>query len=119
MRVNLSDLAAKGARPEGYLLNTAWTPAVDDAWIAAFAGALAEEQARYGIALSGGDTVSTPGPLTLTLTAFGSVAHGHALLRSDRSEEHTSELQSLMRISYAVFCLKKTKTINIQQDDNP
>src|SRR3546814_1073490 len=29
----------------------------------------------------------------------------------DRSEEHTSELQSLMRISYAVFCLKKTKTI--------
>src|SRR3546814_5336403 len=32
--------------------------------------------------------------------------HGRALL--DRSEEHTSELQSLMRISYAVFCLKKT-----------
>src|SRR3546814_6915188 len=35
-----------------------------------------------------------------------------ALLRLHRSEEHTSELQSLMRISYAVFCLKKKKTIN-------
>src|SRR3546814_1482862 len=33
-------------------------------------------------------------------------------LRSSRSEEHTTELQSLMRISYAVFCLKKKKTIN-------
>src|SRR3546814_7249392 len=31
-----------------------------------------------------------------------------------RSEEHTSELQSLMRISYAVFCLKKTRTITKQ-----
>src|SRR3546814_8692095 len=31
---------------------------------------------------------------------------------SVRSEEHTSELQSLMRISYAVFCLKKQKTLN-------
>lgn len=83
MRVNLSDLAAKGARPEGYLLNTAWTAAIDDAWIAAFATALGEEQLRYGITLAGGDTVSTPGPLTLTLTAFGSVGHGRALLRSD------------------------------------
>src|SRR3546814_9646266 len=33
-----------------------------------------------------------------------------ALLEIERSEEHTSELQSLMRISYAVFCLKKKKT---------
>src|SRR3546814_2047088 len=35
---------------------------------------------------------------------------GVAFLRVERSEEHTSELQSLMRISYAVFCLKKKKT---------
>src|SRR3546814_1186887 len=34
--------------------------------------------------------------------------------RSARSEEHTSELQSLMRISYAVFCLKKKTTMNLQ-----
>src|SRR3546814_2525285 len=36
----------------------------------------------------------------------------------ERSEEHTSELQSLMRISYAVFCLKKTKKQTITQQDN-
>src|SRR3546814_4089106 len=35
-----------------------------------------------------------------------------------RSEEHTSELQSLMRISYAVFCLKKKKTIEKKKDNN-
>src|SRR3546814_1621232 len=38
--------------------------------------------------------------------------HFHSLI-SRRSEEHTSELQSLMRISYAVFCLKKKKKINL------
>src|SRR3546814_7691703 len=38
------------------------------------------------------------------------IGGGHSLLQAGRSEEHTSELQSLMRISYAVFCLKKTKT---------
>ncbi|MFN4088466.1 MAG: thiamine-phosphate kinase [Alphaproteobacteria bacterium] len=83
MRVNLSDLAAKGARPEGYLLNTAWAPETDDAWIETFAAALGEEQARWGIVLAGGDTVATPGPLTLTLTALGSVPAGGALLRGD------------------------------------
>src|SRR3546814_5880762 len=41
----------------------------------------------------------------LDLDRFGEAAPG----RSDRSEEHTSELQSLMRIQYAVFCLKKKK----------
>src|SRR3546814_9952543 len=38
--------------------------------------------------------------------------NGHAADDQRRSEEHTSELQSLMRISYAVFCLKKKKRIN-------
>src|SRR3546814_6825528 len=41
------------------------------------------------------------------VTIFGAVAGSHGL----RSEEHTSELQSLMRISYAVFCLKKKKQL--------
>src|SRR3546814_3381335 len=41
-----------------------------------------------------------------------------APVRGGRSEEHTSELQSLMRISYAVFCLKKKKYQNCTQDTN-
>src|SRR3546814_11062584 len=51
---------------------------------------------------------------TLTiLTIYGWNLITHAHFRWDRSEEHTSELQSLMRISYAVFCLKKKKTTKI------
>ena len=82
LRVNLSDLAAMGARPRGYLLATAFPKDLDEAWIAAFAAGLAEDQAVFGIALYGGDTVSTPGPLTLSLTAFGEVPQGRALSRA-------------------------------------
>ena len=82
LRVNLSDLAAMGARPEGYLLNVALPRSVGEAWVASFSTGLAEDQARYGLALLGGDTVSTPGPTTLTLTAIGSVPAGSALARS-------------------------------------
>src|SRR3546814_8908979 len=42
----------------------------------------------------------------------------HRLCSPPRSEEHTSELQSLMRISYAVFCLKKKTNINQQLEYN-
>src|SRR3546814_1672443 len=43
----------------------------------------------------------------------GEIAHGLSAAEVERSEEHTSELQSLMRISYAVFCLKKKKKTNV------
>src|SRR3546814_4879633 len=46
------------------------------------------------------------------VTDYFDKSHGHRALAAFRSEEHTSELQSLMRISYAVFCLKKTKNTN-------
>ncbi|MEC9346983.1 MAG: thiamine-phosphate kinase [Pseudomonadota bacterium] len=82
LRVNLSDLAAMAARPVGYLLATAFTPDQDDDWIAAFARGLAEDQQEFGVHLYGGDTVSTPGPLTLSLTAFG-LAPRARLLRRD------------------------------------
>lgn len=82
LRVNLSDLAAMGARPRGYLLAAAFPKDIDEAWIAAFAAGLAEDQTRFGVALYGGDTVSTPGPLTLTLTAFGEAFGDRALSRA-------------------------------------
>lgn len=82
MRVNLSDLASMGARPLGYLLTTAWPDGIEECWIAEFAGGLAADQAQFDIHLFGGDTVRTPGPMTLTLTAIGEVAAGTALLRS-------------------------------------
>lgn len=81
LRVNLSDLAAMGARPFGYLLAAAWPLEIEEGWIAAFAEGLAADQKTYGIALYGGDTTGTPGPMTLSLTAFGAVAGGAALDR--------------------------------------
>jgi thiamine-monophosphate kinase len=72
LRVNLSDLAAKGAVPAGFVLTLALR-AVDDAWLKPFATALGEDAKSYGCPLLGGDTVSTPGPLTISVTAFGRV----------------------------------------------
>lgn len=71
LRVNLSDLAAKGAQPFGYLMSCAWPNSCDWAWRVAFGRGLAQDQTTYGLALLGGDTVSTPGPLTLGATLIG------------------------------------------------
>jgi thiamine-monophosphate kinase len=82
LRVNLSDLAAKGATPKAYLLTVALPADWTADWIGAFADGLARDQETYGISLVGGDTVSTPGPMTLSLTAVGSVAAGCAVRRA-------------------------------------
>jgi thiamine-monophosphate kinase len=82
LRVNLSDLAAMGATPLGYLLALARSGDIADDWLAAFCTGLAADNAAFGIALLGGDTVATPGPLTLSLTAIGEVPAGAALLRA-------------------------------------
>ena len=82
MRVNLSDLAAMGAVPFGYLITISVPRALGDDWFAGFAAGLATDQAAFDIALLGGDTTETPGPLTLSLTAIGHVAPGGAILRS-------------------------------------
>jgi thiamine-monophosphate kinase len=81
LRVNLSDLAAKGATPAGFVLTLALrTP--DDSWLAPFARGLGEDAASFGCPLLGGDTVSTPGPLMISITAFGRVAAGRMVHRS-------------------------------------
>lgn len=82
LRVNLSDLAAMGAVPRGYLLTTAYSKRIDDAWVEAFARGLEQDQEIFRIGLLGGDSVSTPGPLALTLTALGALPRGSALRRA-------------------------------------
>ena len=81
LRVNLSDLAAKGATPLGYLMTVSCPRTTPDAWYQGFAAGLARDQARYGITLLGGDTTSTPGPISLSLTAIGHVAPGESVHR--------------------------------------
>jgi thiamine-monophosphate kinase len=82
LRVNLSDLAAKGARPLGFLLTLALPSDWTGEWLAAFAAGLGDDALVYGCPLLGGDTVKTPGPLTLSITALGAVRHGKMVLRT-------------------------------------
>ncbi|MDN3566649.1 thiamine-phosphate kinase [Paeniroseomonas aquatica] len=81
LRVNLSDLAAMGAAPLGYLMTTAFPRDLPEAWIAGFVAGLAADQREYGLAVLGGDTVAIPGPISLSLTILGTVAPGAALRR--------------------------------------
>jgi thiamine-monophosphate kinase len=81
LRVNLSDLAAKGATPAGFVLTLALRTA-DEAWLAPFARGLGEDALQFGCPLLGGDTVSTPGPLMISVTAFGRVPSGRMVHRS-------------------------------------
>jgi thiamine-monophosphate kinase len=80
LRFNLSDLAAKGATPAGFIMTLALRDA-SDAWLKPFARGLGEDAKLFGCALLGGDTVSTPGPLTISITAFGRVPPGKMVRR--------------------------------------
>ena len=81
LRVNLSDLAAKGATPAGFVLTLALRE-LDERWLAAFANGFAGDAIAFDCPLLGGDTVATPGPLTISVTAFGRVPRGEMILRS-------------------------------------
>ncbi|HWW37567.1 MAG TPA: thiamine-phosphate kinase [Xanthobacteraceae bacterium] len=82
LRMNLSDLAAKGARPLGFLLSVALPEGFGEAWLGAFAAALADDAAHYGCPLYGGDTDHTPGPISVSIFAFGAVPQGKMVRRS-------------------------------------
>src|SRR6478736_2863498 len=81
LRVNLSDLAAKGAVPAGFVLTLALR-SKEDAWLRPFADALGEDSRAFACPLLGGDTVSTPGPQMISITAFGRVPKGRMVGRT-------------------------------------
>ncbi len=81
LRVNLSDLAAKGARPRAYVLDLMLPPSTTEGWIAGFARGLARDQAEFGMHLIGGDTDATHGPTAIAITALGEVPTGRMLRR--------------------------------------
>lgn len=82
LRVNLSDLAAKGADPFGYLLSLALPVDWTEAWVRGFAKGLAGDQARYGVTLLGGDTTRSGNGIAIAITALGRVPKGEMVLRS-------------------------------------
>jgi thiamine-monophosphate kinase len=85
LRVNLSDLAAKGAKPAGFVLTLALPKGLGDAWLKSFALGLGADTRKYGCPLLGGDTVYTPGPVSISITAFGTVPNGTMVRRAGAS----------------------------------
>lgn len=82
LRVNLSDLAAKGAEPIGALLAISFPSHIDEGWISNFARGLGEDCVAFSCPLLGGDTTKTPGPLSISITAIGKVPSGKMIKRS-------------------------------------
>ena len=82
LRVNLSDLAAKGAVPLGFLLAIALPKGFDESWLADFARGLGEDADAYQCPLLGGDTDSTPGPTSISIAAFGTLPQGTMVRRA-------------------------------------
>ena len=107
LRVNLSDLAAKGATPAGFVLTLALRK-VDESWLAAFARGLGEDTGAFNCPLLGGDTVSTPGPLMVSITAFGRVAPGKMIHRSGaRPGDHVVVTGTIGDAALGLDILKK------------
>jgi thiamine-monophosphate kinase len=88
LRVNLSDLAAKGAKPAGFLLTLALPETVGEDWLEAFARGLGEDADAYGCPLLGGDSVRTPGPVTISIAAFGTLHNDTMVRRSGAGPGH-------------------------------
>jgi thiamine-monophosphate kinase len=82
LRVNLSDLAAKGAKPVGFLLTLALPKSVPESWVELFARGLGSDAEQYECPLLGGDTVRTTGPIAISITALGSVPANTMVRRS-------------------------------------
>jgi thiamine-monophosphate kinase len=82
LRVNLSDLAAKGARPLGFLLSLALPAEVGEQWLDAFAQGLRADALLFGCPLFGGDTDRTAGPIVISVAMFGSVPEGTMVRRA-------------------------------------
>ena len=82
LRVNLSDLAAKGAKPAGFLLSLALPKNWREEWLTAFAEALGQDARGYTCPLLGGDTIQSPDALFLSITTFGTVPRGKMVPRT-------------------------------------
>ncbi|MGL4396114.1 MAG: thiamine-phosphate kinase [Hyphomicrobium sp.] len=81
LAVNVSDLIAKGAEPKIYTMALAFPDAPERGWMASFAHGLGEAQRAFGCTLIGGDTDRTRGPLSISITALGTVPRGAFIRR--------------------------------------
>jgi len=119
MRVNLSDLASAGATPRTYFLSLSLPSSIGDNWIKAFAEGLWVDQNIYSVVLGGGDTTSTPGPLTLSLTAIGEIPKGQAITRGGAQVGQDIYVSGTIGDAALALVLIQTKGVKQVQADAP
>lgn len=121
LAVNISDLAAKAARPVAYLMALALPQAPQRAWMQRFAAGLADAQRAFSCHLIGGDTDRTPGPLTVSITVFGTVAAGKMVRRDTaRSGDQLFVTGTLGDATLGLALLKHptlAKQLSLHKDD--
>jgi thiamine-monophosphate kinase len=117
LRVNLSDLAAKGAAPAYYLLNLALPATVTADWLKSFAIGLRDDQEQFAIALLGGDIGSTEGPLAIGVTAFGFVPEGKMVRRNGAKQGDIVYVTGTIGDSGGGLQIRKEKPADISARD--
>ena len=119
LRVNLSDLAAKGAAPKGFLLSLALPKDWREDWLGAFADALADDARNFSCPLLGGDTIRSPGELFLSITALGTVPRGKMVRRDGARVGDRIYVSGTIGDAAAGLLLRKQREpgLSIGQDD--
>jgi thiamine-monophosphate kinase len=116
LRVNLSDLAAKGAAPAGFLLSLALPKDWREDWLAKFANALAEDARNFSCPLLGGDTIRSPGEVFLSITALGAVPRGKMVRRDGARVGDRIYVSGTIGDAAAGFMLRKQKEASTSFD---
>lgn len=120
LAVNVSDLCAKGATPSVYLLSLALPENPGPVWLESLRQGFAEAQADFGCTLLGGDTVSTPGPVVLSITAAGFVPTGQMVHRMGaKPGDHVYVTGTIGDAALGLIVLRdarKAETANLSED---
>jgi thiamine-monophosphate kinase len=116
VRVNMSDLAAMGAKPKGILISIALPTNFDEIWVKRFAQGLSRELTEFSIVLVGGDTVMTHGPLSLTLTAIGEAVIAKELRRSDARIGDTIYVSGTIGDAALGLKVEKRKIVGLESE---
>ena len=121
LAVNVSDLAGKGAMPVGYLMALAVPEAPERAWMERFTSGLGQAQRAFGCHLIGGDTDCRPGPLSISITVFGSVPIGKMVRRGTaRAGDHLFVTGTLGDAALGLALLKHpalARQLGLEQND--
>jgi len=117
LRVNLSDLAAKGAKPRYFSLALGLADTWDEPWIAEFARGLAADCDAFDIALTGGDTFRSGGGFVISITAIGEVPRGEYVSRLGASPGDTLFVTGTIGDAYAGLLARQDKLVDIGREN--